>query len=980
MMQSAAAAAAAAPLKLKHLRFEEDVIARAAAPSQEDKNDDIILSTTTTAITTPQQQQQENNNNNKRTMMSISSPSPDDNNNNNNDDDIIKNKRVRLGTTTTTTSAAAAADSAIMMNATTDVPVAEPPASPTPSSDNTNNDDGVLEEEKMIWPMISSPADNNVSDDWDAVHLFGPIVPSLDAPPDLEHWLPQSALYQADRANAMAKKVRRPQHPTTINKQKETYKGLTHTTYTILQIAASPIVDAPTLYPTHEEFAKGFFGYLDEIMRAGEHFGIVKVVPPPSWRLPFACDAPTFSPLVGGQVPTRLQPTTNLFNRESDNDGQPFGFGSGPRFTLQQMRAYSRSLRRRHFGLVPSPSCMAARSCCQKYAHLPMSSIVAAEFTIMQRKQLSRQLQLLAMLSRRSRKLLEARGRKVRDPQPCTPSIEQVEAEFWRLVEDGSCPCGCPLLGGCQNGLRPGSPQQPPSLHPWESPVARSAAAHGTCGEVYGVLYASDLDASSFGSGFPLISGTPQMREALARKQYVVSPSEEEAEPYRSGIFAGWNLNALPNDPKSVLRLLCDSRVPSSPPSPPPSSSTFASFPVLDQFGEGEVPGLTNPFVYIGSLFSAFCWHSEDHDLLSINYHHGGAPKVWYGCPAGAADQFESAVRDSLLPHLFRERPTLLHDIVTHVPPTRLTELGVPCCRVVQRPGEFIVTLPRAYHSGVNCGVTINEAVNVSGPGWMKFGTASAERYRSPAHSRSSTFSMERLSLHILRACETDAAAAESAADAALFLRRRIDEEHRFRNLLMASLGQPQVMRTIAAEPKRGDAPLSLPSVATRDNGALYGTRRAHMPVHSLADVSRLEAGGWPKGTLRAARAILQRRGTCLVGSLLDCHVCRGGCHLGVVMFPFECMDALASNAGAVLAMRASDANVTASDLLPSYCVSCAYNHARTSVYLEKGPPLLLKRYTDDELNAVGDIATSVVTAAAAKDKQASAKRAAASA
>ena len=111
------------------------------------------------------------------------------------------------------------------------------------------------------------------------------------------------------------------------------------------------------------------------------------------------------------------------------------------------------------------------------------------------------------------------------------------------------------------------------------------------------------------------------------------SPSEEEAEPYRSGIFAGWNLNALPNDPKSVLRLLCDSRVPSSPPSPPPSSSTFASFPVLDQFSEGEVPGLTNPFVYIGSLFSAFCWHSEDHDLLSINYHHGGAPKVWYGCP-----------------------------------------------------------------------------------------------------------------------------------------------------------------------------------------------------------------------------------------------------------------------------------------------------------------------------------------------------------
>jgi hypothetical protein len=47
------------------------------------------------------------------------------------------------------------------------------------------------------------------------------------------------------------------------------------------------------------------------------------------------------------------------------------------------------------------------------------------------------------------------------------------------------------------------------------------------------------------------------------------------------------------------------------------------------------------PWLYVGSTFSSFCWHFEDHMLYSINYNHLGAAKTWYGVPGSAAEAFE---------------------------------------------------------------------------------------------------------------------------------------------------------------------------------------------------------------------------------------------------------------------------------------------------------------------------------------------------
>ncbi|GAB4834777.1 hypothetical protein Ancab_033045 [Ancistrocladus abbreviatus] len=213
------------------------------------------------------------------------------------------------------------------------------------------------------------------------------------------------------------------------------------------------------------------------------------------------------------------------------------------------------------------------------------------------------------------------------------------------------------------------------------------------CGKIETVEYACDVDGSAFSS----------------------SPGDQLGK-------SKWNLKKLSRLRKSVLRLL-----------------------------ETAIPGVTDPMLYIGMLFSMFAWHVEDHYLYSINYHHCGASKTWYGIPGNAALQFEKIVREHVYTKdiLSTDGEDGAFDVLlgktTLFPPSILLQHDVPVYKAVQKPGEFVITFPRAYHAGFS-------HVNFAIGDWFPLGMVASRRYallnRAPLLPHEELLCKEAMLLH----------------------------------------------------------------------------------------------------------------------------------------------------------------------------------------------------------------------------------------
>ncbi|XWS66173.1 hypothetical protein CRYUN_Cryun05aG0177200 [Craigia yunnanensis] len=150
----------------------------------------------------------------------------------------------------------------------------------------------------------------------------------------------------------------------------------------------------------------------------------------------------------------------------------------------------------------------------------------------------------------------------------------------------------------------------------------------------------------------------------------------------------------------------------------------------LTRFMPDDIPGVTSPMVYIGMLFSWFAWHVEDHELHSMNFLHTGASKTWYAVPGDYVFAFEEIIRNEAYGGNIDRLATLslLGEKTTLLSPGLIVASGVPCCRLIQNPGEFVVTFPRAYHVGFSHGFNCGEAANFGTPQWLQVAKEAAVR------------------------------------------------------------------------------------------------------------------------------------------------------------------------------------------------------------------------------------------------------------
>ncbi|XP_024973379.1 lysine-specific demethylase REF6-like isoform X4 [Cynara cardunculus var. scolymus] len=109
------------------------------------------------------------------------------------------------------------------------------------------------------------------------------------------------------------------------------------------------------------------------------------------------------------------------------------------------------------------------------------------------------------------------------------------------------------------------------------------------------------------------------------------------------------------------------------------------------------------------------------------------SPMTWYGVPRDAAVAFEDVIRDHGYGGEINPIVTFatLGEKTTIISPEVLLKAGVPCCRLVQNAGEFVVTFPRAYHSGFSHGFNCGEAANIATPGWLRVARDAAIRRAS---------------------------------------------------------------------------------------------------------------------------------------------------------------------------------------------------------------------------------------------------------
>ncbi|XP_048493554.1 putative lysine-specific demethylase JMJ16 isoform X2 [Beta vulgaris subsp. vulgaris] len=377
--------------------------------------------------------------------------------------------------------------------------------------------------------------------------------------------------------------------------------------------------DAIVFHPDEEDF-KDTFKYIDSICQQVEPYGLCRIVPPSSWKVPSFLEEDDI--WQNYKLSTQAQRVNELQNH-----------GSYKKISASND---TRKAKRRKLDYEFDDACAANFSSDESHRSESFNVESGPELSLIAFKRHADDFRRIYFS-----KEVEIASSKVNPTmhqEQWEPSEQIIEGEFWRIVEKPT--------------------------------------------EEIEVLYGTDSISKNQICKFSVSSNSGQASDSV------------------EGFAPNWDLKNLYKLPGSLLSL-----------------ETLDSSDILA------------PQLHIGMCFSCLPWTVEEHRLYKLHYLGMGAPRIWYSIPGFVSHKCESMVKKHF-PCVAEEHLELLHRPGRQLSPATLKSEGIPVYRCVQRPGEFVLFLPGAYHSGFDCGFNCSVSAVFAPLNWLPHGQIAIELYR----------------------------------------------------------------------------------------------------------------------------------------------------------------------------------------------------------------------------------------------------------
>ena len=142
---------------------------------------------------------------------------------------------------------------------------------------------------------------------------------------------------------------------------------------------------------------------------------------------------------------------------------------------------------------------------------------------------------------------------------------------------------------------------------------------------------------------------------------------------------------------------------------------------------------------------SAIGVHIDDYDLISLNYLHHGAPKIWYIIHPSSYSKFEELVnRMQFISEISPSCLSPLQHKTLLINPAFLRAHAIEYYQIEQKIRELVVIFPGTYHFYFDTGFNLSETIRYALPSWLTFQRRSPRLCSCPIAASSTVIRLNR--------------------------------------------------------------------------------------------------------------------------------------------------------------------------------------------------------------------------------------------